>query len=169
VLALVLLLLPGVAYAGSGESALSVGAGFGTWTLPGEMDNETLHPTAGGVLVTDYERGFSESFSWRVELQLGGYGGGGLSYSSALSAGLVYRFDVLKYVPYGLVELGGSYVGGGPNAKGVLDPMVEVGGGLDILRGRDRSWGIEGLIGGFAGDTMLIALDARYTWRWGFF
>jgi hypothetical protein len=160
---------PGVARAGDGDSALSVGVGAGTFTMPGEEEDETIAPTAGGLVIVTYERGFSEALSWRVEASGAAYGGGGLSWSGAAAAGLVYRFDVLKYVPYGLVELGASYVGGGPVPSPVFDPVVEVGGGLDILQSRTRSYGFEARVSGFAGDTTLLSISGRYTWRWGFF
>jgi hypothetical protein len=159
----------GVASAGDGDSAFSLGAGAGTFTLPGAEEDETIAPIAGGLVIVTYERGFSEALSWRLEASGALYGGGGLSWSGAAAAGLVYRFDVLKYVPYGLVELGASYLGGGPVPSPVLDPLVEVGGGVDILQSRTRSWGVEARLAGFAGDTTLISLSARYTWRWGFF
>jgi hypothetical protein len=167
--ALCLLAAPGVAAASDGESALSVSLGVGTFVLPGEEDDETIGPTGGGVGLVSYERGFSEALSWRLELSGGLYSGGGLSWSGLAAGGLVYRFDVLKYVPYALVEVGGSAVGGGPVTEPVLDPVVLIGGGLDFLLGRDRSWGIEARVASFAGDTTTISLGARYTFRWGYF
>jgi hypothetical protein len=167
--ALFLAALPGAAAAGEGESALSGSLGAGTFVLPGEEEDETIGPTAGGVGLVSYERGFSEALSWRVELSGGLYGGGGLSWSGAAAGGLVYRFDVLKYVPYALLEVGGSVVGGGELEDSVIDPVVLIGGGLDFLLGRSRSWGLEARLASFAGDTTLISLGARYTIRWGYF
>jgi hypothetical protein len=167
--ALLLLVAPRAAAASEGESALSGWLGGGTFVLPGEEEDETIAPTAGGVGLVSYERGFSEALSWRVELSGGLYGGGGLSWSGAAAGGLVYRFDVLKYVPYALIELGVSYVGGGPVPEPVLDPVVQLGGGLDFLLGRSRSWGLEARVASFAGDTTTVSLGARYTLRWGYF
>lgn len=167
--ALCLLAAPGVAAASDGESALSGSLAGGTFVLPGEEEDESIAPTAGGVGGVSYERGFSEALSWRVELSGGLYGGGGLSWSGQVAGGLVYRFDVLKYVPYALIELGGSIVGGGPVPEPVLDPVVLIGGGLDFLLGRSRSWGLEARVASFAGDTTTISLGARYTIRWGYF
>jgi len=170
---LLLLALPRVAAAADGESALSVGVGGGTFVLPGaEEDDDPITPTAGGVLLLSYERGFGEAWSWRVDLAGGLYGGGGLSWSGVAAAGIVYRFDVLKYVPYGLLEVGGAVVGGGPVPEAdspVLDPVLQIGGGLDVLRSRDRSWGIEARVATFGADLTTIAVTARYTWRWGWF
>jgi hypothetical protein len=163
---------PGVARAGDGESALSLGAGLGTFVMPGadeDEEDETIAPIGGGVVVVSYERGFSEALSWRLEATGGVYAGDGMSWSAAASGGIVYRFDVLKYVPYALLEVGGAYTRGGPVPSPVLDPVLEIGGGVDFLLGRTRSWGLEARLQSFAGDTTLISLSARYTARWGFF
>jgi hypothetical protein len=169
---LLLVASPGAAAASEGESAFSASLGVGTFTLPNpdeDAEEETIGPTAGGVALISYERGFSEALSWRVEVSGGLYGGGGGGWSGAAVGGLVYRFDVLKYVPYALLELGGTLVGGGEVAEPVLDPAVQIGGGLDVLLGRSRSWGVEGRVAGFAGDTLTVSLGARYTIRWGYF
>jgi hypothetical protein len=168
-LALALLLVPGVAFADAGESALSAAIGGGTFTRPGKKANQTIGPDAGGVVGISYERGFSESFSWRVDVQGGAYLGGGMSWSAAGAAGLVYRFDVLKYVPYGMVEVGATEVGGGPIPSAAFAPVVAVGGGADWLTSRDRSWGLEARVASFAGDTTMVTVAVRATWRWGFF
>jgi hypothetical protein len=171
-LVLAALALPRAAAAAEGESALSVSAGAGTFVMPGEEEDETIAPTAGGVLGVAYERGFAEAWSWRLELSGALYGGGGLSYSANVAGGIVYRFDVLKYVPYGLLELGGVIVGGGPvpeDDSPVLAPVLQVGGGLDILKSRDRSWGIEARVATFLDDVTTVAISGRYTWRWGWF
>ncbi len=166
---LALVALTRVASAGDGESAASAQLGGGTYVLPGEEEDESITPTAGGQLLLSYERGFSEAWSWRVEASGAVYGGGGTSFGAAAAAGIVYRFDVLKYVPYALIELGGSYLRGGPIPEPVLDPVVQLGGGLDWLRGRDRSYGIEARVASFAGDTTTVALGVRITHRWGYF
>lgn len=166
---LCLVAAPGVAAASDGESALSGSLGVGTFALPGEEEDESIAPTAGGVGLISYERGFSEALSWRLELSGGLYGGGGLSWSGAVAGGLVYRFDVLKYVPYALVELGVAAVGGGPVPEPVLDPVVQIGGGLDFLLDRSSSWGLEARVASFAGDATLMSIGARYTIRWGYF
>lgn len=167
------LLLPGVAAASDGESAASIGVGGGTWILPHpEEEDETLGPAVGGAIVGIYERGFSEALSWRLELSGALYGRDGLSWSGGAAGGLVYRFDVLKYVPYAILELGVTALGGGPVPDAdapVIDPVVQIGGGLDVLLDRSSSWGIEARVASFAGDTTIIAVTGRYTWRWGYF
>jgi hypothetical protein len=165
----VVVALPRLAAAGDGESAASVGVGVGTFVMPGEMEDETIAPVLGGVVVGAYERGFSEALSWRIEASSGVYGGGGVSWTAAAAAGVVYRFDVLKYVPYALVEVGGVIVGGGPVPETTLDPVLAIGGGLDLLRSRSRSWGIEARVASFARDVTTASLAVRTTRRWGYF
>jgi hypothetical protein len=116
-----------------------------------------------------FERGFSESMSYRVEASGALYGGGGLSWSALAAAGFVYRFDVLKYVPYAFGEVGGVVISGGPVPETVIDPAVQIGGGLDFLEGRDRSWGFEAKVASFISGTTTMSLSIRYTKRWGYF
>jgi hypothetical protein len=165
-----LVALPAVAHASDGESALSGGLGVGTYVMPDPQDEEeTIAPTAGGVATLTFERGFSEALSYRVEGSGALYGGGGLSWSAVVAAGVVYRFDVLKYVPYALVELGGVAIGGGPVPETVLDPALQLGGGLDILQSRDRSWGVEAKVASYLTGTTTMSLSLRITRRWGYF
>jgi hypothetical protein len=44
-----------------------------------------------------------------------------------------------------------------------------VGGGLDVLAGRDRSWGIEGRLASFGGDVTIFSIGVRGSVRWGYF
>ncbi len=171
-LLVIALACPAPAAAGDGESAASAGLGVGTWVAPNpdeDAEEETIAPTAGAVAQLVYEKAFAEALSWRVEGWGGLYLGGGTSYAAAVAGGLVYRFDVLKYVPYALVELGGQLVTGGALPEAALDPVLQVGGGLDVLRSRQSSWGVELRIGGFAGDTITTSLGVRMTRRWGYF
>lgn len=161
---------PRLAWASDGESAFSVSLGIGTYSVPAEdPDDDALAPLAGGVLGVAYERGISEALSWRIELWGALYGGDGLSGGGVAAGGLVYRFDVLKYVPYGLLEVGVVALDGGPLPDRQLDPVMQVGGGLDVLQSRERSWGIEARLASFAGDVTTVSLSGRYTWRWGYF
>ncbi|MCE9575238.1 MAG: hypothetical protein K8W52_18960 [Deltaproteobacteria bacterium] len=157
----------GAARAGEGESALSGSLGWATYATPGK-DGMTAHPSIGGVAAITYERGISEALSWRVSVAGGGFAGDGGSGAGWLAGGLVYRFDVLKYVPYALVGVGGIGLGGGP-LPGGFDPLLELGGGLDVLSSRDRSWGVEARLGSFAGNTTIFTIGVRRTWRWGYF
>ncbi len=183
-LPVVLAALP--AHAGEDESALSVGAGYASYVIPDGEDG-SLASTAGLQLSVQYERGFAEAYSVRVSGALAGYVGGGTSWTGQLAGGVVYRFDVLKYVPYAFAVIGGM-VGGSGRLDGDLDgdggadcdtgladcgggfePLIGVGGGLDILRSRETSWGFEVQASAFVGDTALLSAGVRYTRRWGFF
>jgi hypothetical protein len=155
------------ARAGDGESALSASLGWATYATP-DKDDKTKSPDAGAVLGVTYERGVSEALSWRVSLVGGGFVGGGTTGAGWAAGGFVYRFDVLKYVPYVEASIGGVLVAGS-NLPGGVAPLLELGGGLDVLSSRERSYGIEVRLGSFAGDTTIVTAGVRTTWRWGFF
>lgn len=159
---------PTAARAGDGETAVSAAAGFATYATPDEDDEATLTPTAGAALQATYERGFGDYAAWRAHLGGAIYGGGGVVGSGLATIGLSYRLDVLRYVPYAAVGVGVLVRGGGPFATGV-EPALEVGGGVDVLRGRARSWGVAAAITSFASDTTTLTVTVRSTWRWGYF
>jgi hypothetical protein len=173
---LTLLLTAGVARA-DGESAVSVSVGWATFSVPGEaMDRQappTLSPDVGGVVAVSYERSISSDFGVRAELAGGVfYGGaqamqGNTSYAALGDAGVVYRFDVLKYVPYAFAGLGGVAAGGGPIDRGA-DFVLVIGGGLDWLVSRERSYGLEARVASFGGDITVVTFGVRGTVRWGF-
>jgi hypothetical protein len=101
------------------------------------------------------------------------YGGAGkgqsnLSFAGLADAGITFRFDVLKYVPYAFGGVGGVFSGGGPIDNGA-DFVLCVGGGLDVLQSRSRSWGVEGRLASFGGDITLFTVGLRGTIRWGYF
>jgi hypothetical protein len=173
---LTLLLTAGVARA-DGESAVSVSLGWATFRAQGKpMDREappTLSPDVGGTLAVSYERSISSDFSLRGELAGGVFYGGAQAMQSNTSfaalgdAGIVYRFDVLKYVPYAFAGLGGVAAGGGPIDRGANFVLV-LGAGLDWLVSRERSYGIEARVASFGGDITLVTVGVRGTVRWGF-
>jgi hypothetical protein len=74
----------------------------------------------------------------------------------------------LKYVPYAFGGVGGVATTGGPIDRGVNFVLV-VGGGLDWLTSRSRSYGIEGRLASFGGDVTVFTLGVRGTLRWGYF
>ena len=150
-----------------GESALSVAGAWMYTSHPGEDDMDVA-VYAGGTLALEYERAFAESLSWRVELVGGLFFDDGTAWVALGDAGAVYRFDVTKYVPYAFAGVGAVGAGGGPLETG-FDPVLVLGGGLDFLRGRDRSWGFEGRLASFAGDVTTFSVGLRYTLRWGYF
>jgi hypothetical protein len=174
--AILTLLVAGSAHA-DGESAVSVGLGWATFSAPGEaMDRQappTLSPDVGGVLAVSYERSISSDFGVRAELAGGVFYGGAqemqgkTSYAALGDAGVVYRFDVLKYVPYAFAGLGGVAAGGGPIDRGA-DFVLVIGGGLDWLVSRERSYGLEARVASFGGDITVVTFGVRGTVRWGF-
>jgi hypothetical protein len=161
-----------------GERALSVGIGYATFSVPGEaMDDQTppnLSPTGGGALGVTYERSLGTDVWLRADLTGGLFYGGAqmgqnnTSFAALGDAGVTYRFDVFKYVPYAFAGLGAVVSGGGPIDRGT-DLVVVIGGGLDKLYGRSLSWGGEVRLASFGGDITVFTIGIRRTVRWGFF
>ena len=58
--------------------------------------------------------------------------------------------------------------GGGPFEVGV-EPALRIGGGVDILQSRARSWGVVATLTSFASTTTTFSAGLRSTWRWGYF
>jgi len=92
---------------------------------------------------------------------------GNTSFAALGDAGVVYRFDVLKYVPYAFAGIGGVAAGGGPIDSGA-DFVLVIGGGLDWLVSRERSYGLETRVASFGGDITVVTFGVRGTVRWGF-
>lgn len=151
------------AAADEGETALSGSLSFATFAVPD-------HDAVGGALGIDYERGLTRSLWLRASA-----GGGLYSEDDSLAGsvhgtvGVTYAFDVLKYVPYANLGIGGIYVGGGSLEESHLEPLVEIGGGLDILVSRNVSWGLVARFESFLDRTAFFTAGARLTYRWGFF
>ena len=170
---------PGAARAES-EQALSVGLGWATFSTVGQamgnMQPPSLSPTVGGSLGLSYERLVGTDFALRAELVGGLFYGGAdakqrqskISNALLADAGISFRFDVLKYVPYAFAGLGAVTAGGGPIERGTGLVLV-VGGGLDWLRSRSRSYGVEARLASFGGDVTVITAGVRGTVRWGYF
>jgi hypothetical protein len=168
------MVLAGPAVAGEDESALSASVGIASWWQPFDdpktpTKDDKHGPTAGGALAVEYEHGFSEAFSWRVAGTAGLFGVDGLSGGGWVTGGLVYRFDVLKYVPYAVGGLGGLVLAGGPLTETAIEPVLELGVGLDVLTGRTRSWGAEARVVMYPDDVTAWTVGVRGTTRWGFF
>jgi hypothetical protein len=161
-----------------GERALSVGLSWATFSTPGvaepNMEPPTVTPDVGGSLAGIYEHSVGSDFSLRGELAFGLFYGGqemdqsALSYAGLADVGATYRFDVLKYVPYAFGGVGAVKTTGGPIGSD-LTFILAVGGGLDILASRDKSWGIEARLASFGGDVTIFTLGLRATKRWGYF
>jgi hypothetical protein len=160
-----------------GDRALSVSLGWATFDTTGKPVGRqappALSPDVGGTLSAAYEQSFSTDVGLRAELAGGVfYGGeqakqGKTSYALLGDAGVVFRFDVLKYVPYAFAGVGGVASGGGPIDRGA-DFVLVIGGGVDWLQSRERSLGIEARVASFGGDVTMITFGLRGTMRWGF-
>lgn len=179
-----LLLLPAILLAGAsraqaeGERALSAGVGYATFSVPGEaegnMEPVAVTPTIGGHLAITYEHAIGSDVALRGELAGGLFYGGdteeqtSMSYAGLADVGIAYRFDVLKYVPYAFGGIGAVATTGGPIGSN-LDFVLVIGGGLDILVDRSKSWGFEGRLASFGGDVTIFTFGVRGTTRWGYF
>ncbi|MGN6110901.1 MAG: hypothetical protein ACTHU0_37720 [Kofleriaceae bacterium] len=170
--------LPAIAQADT-EQAISVGLGWATFSARGKaMNNQeppSVTPTIGGIVSVTYERALSSEVVARGEL-VGGlfYGGTTADDQTKVSnivlgdVGVAYRFDVLKYVPYAFGGIGMVTAGGGPLDRD-LDFALVLGGGVDWLRSRERSYGLELRLASFGGDITVFTAGVRGTVRWGFF
>lgn len=177
-LAAAVLVVLGSTASAESEKALSGGLGWATFSIPGKamggMTPPDTTPDYGGALSIMYEQMIGSDVGLRAELAGGLFRGGQgkdqppTSYAGLADAGLVFRFDVLKYVPYAFAGLGAVYTGGGAIAGG-FDPVLAIGGGLDILHSRQHSYGFEGRLASFGGDVTVFTLGIRGTTRWGYF
>ncbi len=159
--AALLLALPAPVQASEDDRAFSVSLAYGTFSIPD-------HSPDGGVVGVDYERGISESIALRASGGAGAYYGSGLAYSAHASIGLTYAFDVIKYVPYANLGVGGIVIDGSDIDADVY-PLLELGVGLDILKSREFSWGFQARFETYAANTSFFTAGTRLTWRWGFF
>jgi hypothetical protein len=176
-------MIGGIAHA-DGESALSMSGGFASFSTPGKktgtMEPPALSPDWGLSLSGVYERALGTDLELRAEVATAMFRGGEnagqspTSYAVLGDVGLVFRFDVLEYVPYAFGGFGLMESGGGPIDRG-SEGVLAIGGGLDWLRSRDRSWGAELRIAYDVGSSALnsnftlVTISARHTCRWGFF
>jgi hypothetical protein len=164
--------------AADSERALSAGVGWATFSIPGKpvngMTPAAVSPDVGGTVSVMYEHMIGTDLGLRAELAGGLFYGGqkegqaATSYAGLVDAGVVFRFDVLKYVPYAFGGLGAIGTGGGPIDGGV-DLVLAVGGGLDILSSRQHSYGFEARLASFGGDVTVFTLGVRGSTRWGYF
>ena len=152
------------AAADDGERALSVSAGYSSFAIP-------EHEPPGGALGVEYEHGIGDTMWVRAAAAGGVYGGEeGAAYAGLGSVGITYVVDVLKYLPYLHAGVGGVVLGGGDGAiETQVHPLVELGAGVDLLRGRDMSYGLWARVGSFLDDSATVGAGFRVTWRWGFF
>jgi hypothetical protein len=144
------------------DRAFSVSLNYGRYTL-----DEDISPD-GGVVGFDYEHGISDPISLRASAGGGLYYQDGPAYSGHAVVGVTYLFDVLKYVPYANIGAGGIVLGG-DGFDTQLEPLIEIGFGVDFLRSREFSWGVLARYETYFNETSFFTAGARLTWRWGFF
>ncbi|MGE0548197.1 MAG: outer membrane beta-barrel protein [Kofleriaceae bacterium] len=174
---LVVLALTSAASADS-ERSLSLGVGWATFSAPGvpvnNMEPVAIGPDIGCALAVSYEHMIGSDLGLRAELAGGVFYGGATGEQSKTTtalladAGVVLRFDVLKYVPYAFGGIGALTTFGGPIEQGTSAALT-VGGGLDILISRARSYGFEAKLASFGGDVTVFTVGVRGTIRWGYF
>jgi opacity protein-like surface antigen len=178
-LALLVLAAPVAAPAAAdSEQAVSLGLGFASFSAPGEpamnMAPTTTSPDWGSGLFASYERMIGTDVGLRIDAAGTLFRGGNTEKQTTTSraflgdAGLVFRFDILNVVPYAFAGLGVVHSTGGPIDRGV-DYLVQIGGGVDWLRSRQRSYGLEIRLASFADDVTFFTVGLRATQRWGFF
>jgi hypothetical protein len=176
-LALAAVALPALAFA-EGERGASASLGYASFTVPVKrMDNMepvATSPDWGLSASLAYERMIGTDFGLRAEIAGGMFRGGNTEKQSPGSfavlgdAGVLFRFDVVQFVPYVFGGVGGITSWGGPIDRDENVVLV-LGGGLDWLRGRKRSYGIELRFASFGGDVSVVTAGFRGTTRWGFF
>jgi hypothetical protein len=160
-----------------GDQALSASVGWAMFSTTGKPVGRaaapTLSPDIGGSLSAAYEQTLSTDVGVRGELAGGVFRGGEqaneskTSYALLADAGVMFRFDVLKYVPYAFAGVGGVAQTGGPLDRG-LDFMLVIGGGVDWLQSREHSFGVDARVASFGGDVTFVSVGLRGTMRWGF-
>lgn len=155
-----------------GGHAVSASASWAAFSARGKkvgtMQPPELSSPLGGSLAGIYEWSLSSDFSLRAEAAGAAfYAEGAASYVGFGDLGVTYRFDVLKYVPYAFAGLGGIVSTGGAIDRNATF-VVALGGGLDVLVNRDRSWGVEARVASFASDVTVFTLGLRGTVRWGY-
>ena len=160
--AVALALVAPEAAASEGERAFSVSLNYGHFEL-----DEDIAPD-GGVIGFDFERGLSDAISLRASAGGGVYYEDGMAYSGHAVLGFTYLFDVLKYVPYANLGVGAIVVNGS-GFDTTVEPLIEIGFGLDILQDREFSWGFQARYETYTNKTRFFTVGMRATWRWGFF
>ena len=154
--------LPLQARADEGERILSVGAGYSSFSVPD-------HVGYGAALVFDYERGYNQAIWLRASASLGGfYDEGDPAGLASGTIGLTYALDVLKYLPYFHLGVGGQYLYADEVSDSLL-PFVQAGAGLDYLKSASRSYGVFARFESFLGRSAALIVGGRMSFRSGFF
>ena len=149
--------------ASDGEKIWSLTTGYATFSF------EDNNPQ-GGSLGFDGEYGLSDALWLRASATGAAYSdGGSLAWSGHAVFGITYVLDVLEYVPY--VNLGAGAIvldSSDDDFELQVDPLVEIGLGLDILKSRDFSYGFFLRVNALT-DTTFFNAGVRFSWRSGFF
>ena len=157
-----LILVPGRALADEDESMFSLSLAYAGVSVPD-------HTPHGGALGIAYERGVSDAVWLRASCGAGAmYDAGAPAYLAHAEVGVTYVIDVLRYVPHVDLGIGGIYLHG-DGIEDSLQPIIQIGGGLDLLVSRERSYGLFVRYESFLGRTAFFTAGARMSWRWGFF
>jgi len=163
---LLLLLLPALARATEGESALSFAPVFAVLNVT-QHDRDAGGPGVG--LVVDYQIGLSDSFAFRAAAGGSAHAvSGERAFAATGTAGITYAIDVFRYVPYVGAGLGVAVVGGGPVDR-ELKGYLELGVGVDVLQGRSWSWGIDARLSSFVSGLQVFTIGPKLSIRWGYF
>src|SRR5262245_21889272 len=130
------------ALAAEGQSEVSVTASFAALSVDqGTTQRPRQHSGNGALLGVDYQHAFGESLWLRV-----GLGGGLTSVDGSASgvfsgvAGLTYTVDILRYVPYLGLGVGGVLVTGG-NLDTHVDPVLDLAAGIEVQESPTFAWG----------------------------
>jgi hypothetical protein len=126
------------------------------------------HSLSGGALGVEYERGLSDSVSFRAAGGGGLYWGDGAAYAAHAVVGLTYLVDVLKYVPYFTAGVG-AIGQAGAAIPSEIHPALQLGAGLDILHSRTFSYGVQASYLTYSADAQFVTVGGRLTWRWDLF
>jgi len=158
----------GTAQADSDLRGLSISAGYAGF----DFGTGEAH---GGVVGISHERRLSDKvpFAWRIAVTGGVHNADDMFFSGTGTLGLSWLLsDTLKYVPYVLLNAG-AVVTGGKDLTTDVAPRVEFGLGLDLLKSREFSYGVQvraELASPFSvSQTGMLIVAGRVTWRWGFF
>lgn len=122
----------------------------------------------GGALGIDYEYRVTDAVAVRGSGSGGVYDADGTAYSGQAVLGLTYAFDVIKYVPYANAGIGAIVLTGDAFETDV-NPLVEVGVGVDVLHSRTFSYGVVARFETLLEKTSYFTAATRLSWRWGFF
>lgn len=161
-----------------GDRAVSAGLDYATFSAPGIPNSSGQTPTAsspswGAGVSGVYEQALSTDISLRGELAGDTFSGGltdrkhqtARSYAALGDVGVLFRFDVLRLVPYAFGGVGGIAATGGPLSTTGL--VIAIGGGVNFLVDRHRSIGAEVRLASFGTSITVVTVGLRVSTRWG--